>query len=357
LGMQGLVRNGIANPALQWETGNKLNGGLDIALLNERVSLNLDGYISKTENMLVYESLAASTGFATVLTNNGSMKNAGLEATLNARVINKQKLKWDIGVNAGMYKNEIVAVPNGQFTTEYAGATILTANEQPANQFYGYTTQGVFATSAEAATANLRKKNADGSYSAFGAGDIRFADLNGDHIIDENDRSVIGDPNPDFTGGLTNRVIWKNFELNALITFSQGNDIYNYVRYRLESMSGVQNQLEYAKNRWRSEGQVTNTPKATWGDPLGNSRFSDRWIEDGSYARLRTVSLQYYIPVKSNIVNSATIYATGNNLLTLTKYKGYDPEFNASSSVFAQGVDVGMDPQFKSVTLGVRIGL
>ncbi|MCU7550653.1 SusC/RagA family TonB-linked outer membrane protein [Chitinophagaceae bacterium LB-8] len=357
LGMQGLVRNGIANPALQWETGNKLNGGLDIALLNERVSLNLDGYISKTENMLVYESLAASTGFATVLTNNGSMKNAGLEATLNARVINKQKLKWDIGVNAGMYKNEIVAVPNGQFTTEYAGATILTANEQPANQFYGYTTQGVFATSAEAATANLRKKNADGSYSAFGAGDIRFADLNGDHIIDENDRSVIGDPNPDFTGGLTNRVIWKNFELNALITFSQGNDIYNYVRYRLESMSGVQNQLEYAKNRWRSEGQVTNTPKATWGDPLGNSRFSDRWIEDGSYARLRTVSLQYYISVKSNIVNSATIYATGNNLLTLTKYKGYDPEFNASSSVFAQGVDVGMDPQFKSVTLGVRIGL
>ncbi|HUC79998.1 MAG TPA: hypothetical protein VMR70_03745, partial [Flavisolibacter sp.] len=133
--------------------------------------------------------------------------------------------------------------------------------------------------------------------------------------------------------------------------------VYNHVRHRLEQMTGAENQLESVRNRWRGEGQVTNTPKATWGDPMGNSRFSNRWIEDGSYLRLRTVSLQYHVPVKSSIVNYVTVYATGNNLLTLTKYKGYDPEFSAGQSPFAQGIDTGLDPIFKSVILGVRIGL
>jgi TonB-linked SusC/RagA family outer membrane protein len=357
LGMQGLVRNGIANPALQWETSTKVNAGIDVSFLKERVGATVDVYQTKTENMLVYEDLITASGFTSVLTNGGSMQNTGMEATINVRVVNAPKVKWDLGLNASTNKNKILQVPNGSFTTQYAGATILTAKGKPANQFYGYVAEGVFATSAEANATGLQKKNFDGSYSQFAAGDVRFADLNGDKIIDDNDRKVIGNANADFIGGITNRVIYKNFELNALITFSQGNDVYNYMRYRLEAMTGVQNQLESVNNRWRSEGQVTSTPKATWGDPMGNSRFSNRWIEDGSYARLRTVSLQYYVPVKSNIVNSVTVYATGNNLVTLTKYKGYDPEFSASQSPFAQGIDTGLDPIFKSVTLGVRVGL
>lgn len=357
LGMQGLVRNGIANPALQWETGKKLNGGLDVAFLDERISIDLDVYSSKTENMLVYEELPSATGFKTILTNAGSMQNTGWEATVNARVVNAPKVKWDLGFNVSNYKNKILSVPGGQFTTEYAGATILTANGQPANQFYGYATNGVYASDAEATADGLRKMNADGSFSVFKGGDVRFVDMNNDGEISADDRKVIGDPNPDWTGGITNRILWNRFELNALITFSQGNDVYNYLRYRLESARGVDNQLESVNNRWRADGQVTNTPKATWGDPMGNARFSDRWIEDGSYLRLRTVSLQYYIPIKNGILKNATIYATGHNLLTLTKYKGYDPEFSAATSVFAQGIDTGLDPLFKSVILGVRIGL
>jgi hypothetical protein len=159
------------------------------------------------------------------------------------------------------------------------------------------------------------------------------------------------------TGGITNRVIYKRFELNTLFTFSQGNDTYNYLRYRLEAGNGAENQLVSVNNRWRSNGQVTSTPKATWGDPMGNSRFSNRWIEDGSYFRLRSVTLQYYIPVKSTMVHNATIYVSGYNLFTLTKYKGYDPEFSAGSSLFVQGIDTGLDPLFRSVTMGVRIGL
>ncbi|GEP94218.1 SusC/RagA family TonB-linked outer membrane protein [Chitinophaga cymbidii] len=357
LGMQGLVRNGIANPALQWETGKKLNGGLDIAFLQERLNIGLDVYSNKTENMLVYEELPSATGFKTMLTNAGSMQNTGWEATVNARIVNAPKVKWDLGFNVSSYKNRIISVPGGQFTTEYAGATILTANDQPANQFYGYTTNGVYASDAEAAAEGLRKMNNDGTFSTFSGGDVRFIDINKDGEINADDRRVIGDPNPDWTGGITNRILWNRFELNALITFSQGNEVYNYLRYRLESASGVENQLESMNNRWRADGQVTNTPKAAWGDPMGNARFSDRWIEDGSYLRLRTVSLQYYIPIKNGILKNATVYATGNNLITLTKYKGYDPEFSAAGSVFAQGIDAGLDPLFKSVTLGVRIGL
>ena len=357
LGMQGLVRNGIANPALQWETVTRMNAGLDLSFLRDRVGLTLDVYQSKTDNMLVYERLITATGFSQVLTNGGRMQNTGMEATINARIINSPSLKWDIGLNGSINKNKVLQVPNGSFTTEYAGATILTARSNAANQFYGYVANGVFATSAEAAAAGLQKKNADGSYSQFAAGDVRFTDLNGDKVIDEADRQIIGNPNPDFIGGITNRLIYKNIELNVLVNFSQGNDVYNHVRHRLEQMTGAENQLESVRNRWRGEGQVTNTPKATWGDPMGNSRFSNRWIEDGSYLRLRTVSLQYHVPVKSSIVNYVTVYATGNNLLTLTKYKGYDPEFSAGQSPFAQGIDTGLDPIFKSVILGVRIGL
>jgi len=357
LGMQGLVRNGIPNPALQWETSKKLDVGFDLATWNERLGITFDWYKSKTDNMLVYEMLGAATGFNTLLTNDGSMQNTGIELTINARLINTKNIKWDLGLNAGTYKNKILSVPGGKFMTDYAGATIMTANGQAANLFYGYTSKGVFSTSSEAVTAGLKTKNPDGSYSFFEAGDVHFNDLNGDHIIDENDRQVIGDPNPDFYGGISSRLSYKRFELSTLFTFSKGNDIYNYVRYRLESVSGVGNQLRSTVSRWRNEGQVASVPRANYGDPLGNSRFSDRWIEDGSYFRLRNVTLSYNIPVKDGFLKSAVAYVSGNNVFTFTKYMGYDPEFSASPSVFAQGIDTGLNPLFKSLTLGVKLGL
>jgi TonB-linked SusC/RagA family outer membrane protein len=357
LGMQGIVRNGIANPAIQWETSRKLNAGIDVAFWNERISFSLDAWTSKTTNMLTYEDLTTSTGYKTLISNSGRMRNTGVEATVNARIINTAKLKWDAGFTISSYQNEILYVPNDEFTTEYAGATILTANGSPANLFYGYTSEGVFATDADAAATGLKKKNADGTFTPFRGGDIQFADMNRDSIIDNDDVRVIGNPNPDFIGGITNRLSYKRFELNILFTFSEGNDIYNHVRHRLESASGVENQLYSVANRWRSNGQITTMPRAYWGDPVGNSRFSNRWIEDGSYLRLRTVTLQYNFPVKNSLLHNATVYVTGNNLFTLTRYKGFDPEFSASTSVFAQGIDTGMDPLFRSITVGARIGL
>ncbi|TMI64542.1 MAG: SusC/RagA family TonB-linked outer membrane protein [Bacteroidetes bacterium] len=357
LGMQGLVRNGIPNPALQWETSKKFNAGFDLAFMNERVAVSFDMYKSKTSNMLVYEELAAPSGFKNVATNDGSMQNTGWETSVNVRVINSANFKWDIGLNIGNYKNEVLSVPGGSFTTEYAGATILTKNGSDANLFYGYKSMGVFSTTAEATAAGLTKKNIDGSYSSFTAGDIHFEDLDGNKIIDENDRQVIGNPNPDYFGGINTRVAYKRFELNAVVTFTKGNDLYNYVRYRLESASGTNNQLNSVINRWRTEGQVTDMPKATYNDPMGNSSFSSRWIEDGSYLRIRSLSVLYNIPIKEKFVKYTHIYAAANNLLTFTKYMGYDPEFSANPSVFSQGIDTGMDPLYRSFTIGVRVGL
>jgi TonB-linked SusC/RagA family outer membrane protein len=356
LGAQGLVRGNIANAALQWETVTKMNLGLDLAFWNERINISVDAYKHKTTNMLVYQPLSPLSGFEYTLTNDGSMQNTGLEVALNVRLVNGNNLKWDAGIQAATNKNKVLAVPGGSVITPFAGATMITVVGKPASQFYGYRTNGVFATDAE--TGGLQKKNTDGSLTPFTGGDVSFADLDGNNIIDENDRDVIGDPNPVFTGGFSNRISWKRFELNALITFSQGGDVYNYQRYRLESASGTENQLQRVNNRWRSPGHVTTTPKAVWGDPMGNSRFSDRWIEDGSYVRLRNISIQYNVPVKAGIfIKSFTVYGAATNVFTLTKYKGYDPEFSVTQSLFTQGIDTGLDPVYRNMTIGFRMGL
>jgi TonB-linked SusC/RagA family outer membrane protein len=355
LGVQGLVRGNLANPALKWETVRKLNTGIDVAFLNERLNLSLDIFGNKTSDMITYEPVNTATGFKYAITNNGSMKTSGVELAVNGRLINKE-LKWDIGLNIGTAKNEITKLPDNKMITEFGGATFLSKVGKAANLFYGYKTNGIYLSDAEAASAGLFYTNNDGTLTPFQAGDVRFAD-DGNYVIDEKDMQVIGDPNPDFTGSISNFVSWKRISFDALITFSKGNDIFNYTRYVLESMMDFNNQTPRVINRWRTNDQVTTVPRASFGDPSGNARFSDRWIEDGSYLRLRTISITYDIPIKEGIiVKYAKIYATGNNLVTLTKYLGYDPEFSASGSVFTQGIDVGLEPQYKSVQLGVRIG-
>ncbi|KAI9459593.1 TonB-dependent receptor [Russula earlei] len=357
LGVEGLVRGNVANPHLQWEVNTKFNEGIDMALFGERLIINADVYQNKTTKMLAYETLPIASGFDYAITNSGAMKTTGANLAVSARIINKKLLKWDVGFNIAAFKNRVTQLPSGSVTSKYGGATILTAVGGPANVFYGYKTNGVFTSDAEAAASGLMKKMADGSTVAFKGGDVRFIDVNGDKMIDDNDRQVIGNPNPDFFGGFNTKLTWKRISLEALFTFSKGNRIYNGVRAMLESESSVNNQLMSVVNRWRAPGQVTNMPKATWGDPMGNSSFSDRWIEDGSFLRLKMVTITYNLPFKEHgAFKGATLYVTGNNLVTFTKYLGFDPEFYSSESVFARGVDVGLEPQFKSIIAGVRVG-
>ncbi len=356
--MQGLVRTGIANPTLQWENVLRSGAGIDIGLFNDRVQFTADVWQNYTAKMLVYEPLQSITGFSQVLSNGGSMKTNGVDLSLNVRAVNKPDLKWDISGNIFTFNNTVLRVPMGRFTTNFAGATLLTADNQPASQFYGLTTNGVYTSDAEATSAGLSRRLPDGSLVPFTGGDVRFIDINGDRIIDDNDRTVLGNAQPKWIGGFTNRVAWKRFTFEAMFTFSQGGEVYNHLRHQLERGDGVENQLQSVANRWRADGQVTNMPKASWGDKTGNTAFSDRWIEDGSYLRLRSLTVDYRVPIKARgAIKDVHVYLAGYNLLTFTKYLGYDPEFSANPSVFAQGIDTGLEPIFKTVMAGVKIGL
>jgi len=358
LGLSGLVRGNFGNPELQWEKVAKANLGIDAAFLNEKLSLSIDFYSNKTSKMLIYEPTETVSGLALVVANSGSMRTNGVDIGLNSRILNKS-LKWDLGLTYNTYKNKVLSLPNdnGSLLNSYGGATYITQKGSAANLFFGYKTNGVYSSNADASGTGYTIKTPVGNSVAFSGGDVRFADVNGDKIIDDRDRVVIGNPNPDFTGSFSNKFVYKNWSLDALFTFSYGNDLYNYTRSNLESASNYNNQSIAVLNRWKMEGQVTDIPKATLNDPMGNARFSDRWIEDGSYLRLRTLALGYNIPLKTKALKYAKVYVTGNNLFVITKYLGYDPEFNATGSIYTQGVDTTVEPLVRSFQLGVRIGL
>lgn len=357
LGRQGLVRGNIGNPEIQWETNKKFNAGFDAAFLKERFSLSFDYFNHDISDMIIYETVAAQTGFDMMVTNSGAMKNSGVEASLSGRIINKKDLKWDLGVSLAHYKNELKRLPNQtSLINSFGGADIISQVGQEANLFYGYKSNGIYISDAEALNSGIRHV-VNGNNVNVRGGDVRFEDINNDKIIDENDKQIIGNPNPDLIGSFFTNVSYKRFSLSALFTFSSGNDVFNSVRASLESMSNYNNQTAATLNRWRVDGHGTNMPRADFGDPMGNARFSDRWIEDGSYLRLRTLSLNYNVPLKSSLIRNATIYALANNLFTFTNYLGYDPEFSANSSMFSRGVDVGLNPLYKSGSIGVRIGL
>jgi TonB-linked SusC/RagA family outer membrane protein len=355
-GYYGLLRANIANTELKWEQSAKLNVGLDLALLNERLSLSLDIYQTAITDLLTWKKGSEYYGIEQYAVNDGAMKNTGVDLSIQARVVNAA-VKWDVGLNLSRYRNEVTDLSDGEKITAIAGANIRTKAGSPIGQFYGYKTAGVYATSAEAAAAGLNILRGDGVLIPFLAGDVRFVNLNGDNIIDEKDMTVIGDPNPDLFGSAVSKLQWKRWTLNAVITFSYGNDVYNALRANLEAMTGTENQTVAVNNRWSYEGHQTSTPRAVWGDPRGNARFSDRWIEDGSYIRLKSLSIAYDIPLRLNFIKGLQVYATGNNLLTFTKYLGYDPEFSAMQSPLYYGVDMGITPHPRAVMLGVKLGL
>jgi TonB-linked SusC/RagA family outer membrane protein len=356
LGSQGLVRGNLWNPGIQWETNKKLNGGIDLAILDERLSLSADLYLNRTEDMINFIDANPLSGFDNYIDNSGAFTSTGVDMSLNARIINS-RLKWDVGFLLAKYRTKIVEFPEDKRITTYYGANILTETGKPINLFYGYKSLGVFSSQEDATASGLRALMPNTDLIPFNAGDVIFEDYNDDKVIDENDMQVIGDPNPDINGMATTTLSWKGITLDAGLSFSYGNDIYNHLRYSLESMQSADNQTPSVLNRWREEGQQTDMPRAYWGDPMGNSRFSDRWIENGSYLRLSYISLSYQIPLRLGFINKLEVFASGQNLFTLTSYLGMDPDFSLSGYALSQGIDIGLTPQVRSVYLGLKIGL
>ena len=364
--VSGLSFDGIGNNSVQWETTRRLNVGLEAGLVKNRLNLSLNYFRSTTDNLLTMQTLGFLSGLSQNWSNSGKLQNEGFDVSFNAKVVSTRDWQWQLGASAGHYKNKIVELAdNKQFIdNELYGATIRTQVGQAANVFYGYKTEGVFSTTEEAQTAGL--PGTDGLYfladngvdrNYFKAGDVKFADINGDGMITEADRVVIGDPNPDIYGNIFTTVAWKRFKLDVRFNYSLGNDVYNYMRSQLESGSRFMNQTTALLHRWQAEEQVTDIPKITFQDPMGNARFSDRWIEDGSYLRLKSATLSYDLPVNSEFIQGFQFWVQGNNLLTFTKYLGSDPEFSMTSSVIGQGIDLGSLGQCRSIVAGVKINL
>lgn len=356
-GSIGLVLDNIGNTGIQWETTHRFRAGLDLVLLNNRMDLSFNLFKSYTNNLLTVKSLPEITGSGYYWSNDGSLENVGGDLGLRFKLLNNKEWKWEAGANVAAYKNKITALPDGDYTTSIYGANVLTSVGRAAGVFYGYETAGVYATQEEAEAEGLKLVATTGEVTPFGAGDMRFVDHYADNVIDEKDMVVIGDPNHDFYGNLYSNLSYKRLTLNMNLSYSYGNDIYNYQRSLLEGGSQFFNQTTALNRRWVAEGQQTDIPKATFGDPMGNSRFSDRWIEDGSYLRLRSVTLSYALPVNSVWLQGVTVWATANNLFTLTNYLGSDPEVWAGNSVLYQGIDRGLTAQGRSVLMGIKINL
>ena len=353
----GLILANIGNTEIQWETSTKMNLGIDANLFNDRLALSADIYDNRTKDLLGLKSLPDVAGAGYYWNNEGELSNKGYEISANLKLLNFKSLKWELGASVGHYQNKIESLPNGDYSTSIYGAEILTSVGNPAGVFYGYKTNGVFAGEADATAANLKMIDSNGTESYFGAGDVQFVEVEKDGIIDDNDKQIIGDPNPDFYGSFNSKIAIRNLTIDALFTYSYGNDVYNLLRSKLESGSSFMNQTTAMLNRWTYEGQQTNQPKVVYGDPMGNSRFSDRWIEDGSYLRLKSLSINYKIPVRSTVIEGLNIWISANNLWTLTNYLGRDPEVSAQNAVLFQGIDTGLIPVCKSYFVGVKLNL
>ena len=338
--MPGTYPSAIDNNSLKWEESEQTNVGLDLSMFNGRVRFTTDAYLRKTKDLLLDAPLPHSTGYDNALQNIGNLENKGLEFSLNTVNVDKE-IKWNSTFNISFNRNEVTnlvveSLPMGNIAGR--GEAILLEEGQPLGTLYGYVWGGV-----DPATGNGYYVNKDGE-STFEP--------------TPEDRTIIGDANPDFFYGVNNTVSYKGLELTVFLEGSYGNDMLNATRIDSEGMSDPKNQLLSVNNRWRKPGDVTSIPKASWAN-TDNSRISTRFIEDASYLRVKTITLAYDLPqkiLKKINLERVKVYATGENLFTMTDYSGFDPEVNAfGGSNTMKGIDYGTYPQTRNVIFGLNI--
>jgi hypothetical protein len=297
---------------------------------------------------------------ATVIQNVGTAENKGIEIGLVTTNVQGENgsFGWTTNFNITGNRNKLLdlgsqsdASGNQVPRTIISDPNIVRAGS-PLGSFYGYKVQGIVQSDGEGA--NLPKQNS----LAPKAGDIRFQDLNGDGVITDADRTIIGNANPKAFAGVTNNFSYKGVELSIFFQGSFGNDIYNQNRTITEGQTTALNQSTAVLNHWTPTNTNTNIPRPVFGDPNGNNRVSDRFVEDGSYVRLKNLTLAYNVPVsisKHAAIKNLRVYATGQNLITWTHYSGYDPEVSADPfSTTAIGRDYGVYPQSRTYTVGLN---
>lgn len=342
-----LVAQSLANPYIHWETIEQFNAGVDMSFFNSRLNLTLDGYIKNTHDMLVKATVPITSGFEDTMasySNAGKLRNIGWELSANSINIDSE-LTWETNLVVTFNRNKIKDLNSD--TPEYLNQVnnsyvTMLERDYPVNVFYGYVTDGIFQTPEEV-RAHAVQPGAE-------PGDIRFRDLNNDGVINDQDRTVIGNPNPTWLFSLGNRFTWRGFELSIYFQGVAGNKIYNATRIDMEGMSAAYNQYATTADRWTTPGQNTLMPRAVWADPNQNCRVSDRFVENGSYLRLKNLTLSYNLPAKllrRITMEQAKITFSCENLATITGYKGFDPE------VGVNGIDYSTFPASRTFNFGI----
>lgn len=341
-----LVSATLANPNIHWEEVAQANIGFDAVLFDARAILSVDAYIKNTNDMLVKASIPITSGFedtSTTYTNAGKVRNTGVEVTLHT-VNLKGELGWESDLSYTYNKNKIKDLNSNvpyyinQINNSYV--TML-QKDYPINVFYGYVTDGVFQNAQEVASHAIQP--------GAEPGDIRFKDLNNDGVINDDDRTVIGNPNPTHLFSLGNNLTYKGFELSIYLQGVAGNKIFNANNIDLTGMSAAYNQSTDVLGRWTGEGSSTSMPRAVYGDPNQNNRVSDRFVENGSYLRLKTISLSYNLPkqwLKALTIEHARLMLSCENVATITGYSGFDPE------VGINGIDLSTYPISRTFNIG-----
>lgn len=355
------------NPGLKWERTNQLDFGIDAEFLDGRIGFTADYYQKNTTDLLLYAPLPTTSGFSAYLSNIGGLKNQGVEAAISSRNT-IGAFDWQTDFNISANRNEITElvsdndIPVPGVLLAPAGWSILRVG-QPLGTFFGLVSDGIFQTDEEAqSNPVLKNQNAE-------AGDRKYRDINGrdaqgkltgqpDGVIDEADRTIIGNANPDFIWGLTNKFSFKGFDLSIFIQGVHGNEIVNAYLFEIGALNGETNVLkEYWDNRWTPENPSTDYTKV---NPSERNIFSDAQVENGSFIRLKNITLGYALPagwLTRVRMSSARLYLSVNNLLTLTDYRGYDPEINAfGQNNLLQGIDYGGYPLSRTVIAGVQVG-
>ena len=348
-----IVRSNIPNVSLKPEKNASLNLGLDLSVLNNRLNVSFDYYNNQISDMISAMPLSSVYGSVPYYANVGKL-DTGIELSVQASLVRTRNFEWIVGGNITRSRDKIKSLGGEeQIVLSYDnGVQMVNRVGESPYQFYGYQADGVYSTQAEADAANLSNRTGR----RYNAGDVRFVDQNGDNRIDDKDRILLGSAAPSYFGGFYTQLKYKGFALSAEFSYSKDNIAYNAVRQQLEAVSTTNNQSIAAVNRWTVEGQKTDMPKATWKDPVGNSYFSSRWMEDASYLRMKNVTLSYtFSKTLWNFFRSGTIYVTGENLLTFTDYLGMDPEFSYSYAENMQGFDNAKLMQPKTVKMGVNL--
>jgi len=357
----------LSNADLIWETTTMANGGIDIGLLNNSVFVTADFFNNRTNGMILGKPVPPSLGYDVPPTaNTGSIRNRGLELTAGYNQ-STGAFRWDVTGNVSFIRNKVVSLGDSGATLSEGAlfGDFITRTEvgQPVAYFRGFLTDGIFQNQAEIDAADTAP---DGTAFQPNArpGDIRFKDVNGDGKLDNNDKVNIGHFMPKFSYGFNATASWKQFDVSMFIQGVQGNQVYSVVKYELEGMTRLFNAGTAVLNRWTAEGQQTEVPRAVSGDPNGNARASDRFVEDASYLRIKNFVLGYSLPpallesVSRGTLSRARVYFSSQNLLTLTGYKnGYDPEIGSMyGNSLTNGMDFGQYPQARSLLVGLQVG-